>query len=392
MCAEDSYGYYVYKNQKSHNKYDVITKAERVEDVKWIYNDEYFSSFDWTKEPVDSLPNLYAARARKLREQYDYVILMYSGGSDSFNILDTFVNYNIKLDEVVHLINYEGSKDKKSFQNKEVFYVAKPKVDALIKEKRLLTTSRVIDITSRSINGFNSKTKFDFIHTINNFASPHNQSKTTLYLEVEKWRNLVSSGKKICFLWGGEKPYVNYIDEKWFFYFIDIISLRRQIGNSSEMTGNNGVTNELFYWAPTFESTQIMIKQAHLIKNYFSVESNLEYLQTIQYGTGEEITGRFNTKNGKIINLGGEILKKLIYPNWNSLDCVMLKSPTGSILSSRDSWFWKDVYHPSTVIFLNGILHFRKTIKKCWIQGYIAHNGVIYPKCIRRIESKRYYL
>jgi hypothetical protein len=392
MYDQDSYGYYLFNNQKSYNKYDVISKAEQIEDVKWIYNDEYFSSFDWTKEPAPNLPDLYAARALKLRQQYDYIILMYSGGSDSFNILDTFVNYDIKLDEVAHLINYEGSKNKNNFQNKEIFDVAIPKIDKLINQKRLSTISRVVDITKREINGFNSKTKFDFIHTINNFASPYSQAKTKLYLEVKKWRDLVAAGKKLCFIWGAGKPKVRYQDSKYFFYFMDVIDLRRSVGFSDQMIGDDGPIDELFYWAPTFESTQIMIKQAHLIKNYFSIEHNLNFLQQIRYRAGEEMSGRFSTSTDKNIYLGGELLKKLIYPNWNSLDGIMLKSPSGVILSSRDDWFWKDVNHPATTIFLNGILHLRNTIKQCWIEDYISYNNELYPKKIRVIATKSYYL
>jgi len=391
MYNSDNYGYYVYKNQKFYSKYDIITKAEHLSEVTWIYNDEYFSSFDWTKEPVNSLPDLYAARARKLREQYDYIILMYSGGADSFNILNTFINYDIKIDEVAHLINYEGSKDKNNHLNKEVFYVSKPKVDALIKEKNLSTTSRIIDITNRVISYFNSKTKFDFIHAINSYGSPHLFARTKLYLEVDVWKKLVSSGKKVCFIWGSDKPKVNYQDGKYFFRFVDG-GVHGSIPPEDQLVENGAPTNELFYWAPTFESTQIMIKQAHLIKNYFSVESNLEYLKTIRYLENEEICGRYMKENSKQIMLGGELLKKIIYPNWDPSDNLKLKSPTGTLLNIGSEWFWGNNDNSSSKIYLNGIAHVLHSMRPCWKDGFIVQHNKLFPRKIKPIFSKNYCL
>jgi len=49
----------------------------------------------------ESLDFLYALRARQLREKYDYLVLYFSGGADSTNILKTFIDNNIFLDEIV---------------------------------------------------------------------------------------------------------------------------------------------------------------------------------------------------------------------------------------------------------------------------------------------------
>ena len=82
----------------------------------------------------------------------------------------------------------------------------------------------------------------------------------------------------------------------------------------------------------------------------------------------------------------------MIYSNWNPIDTVSFKSPTGNLLSSRDEWFWKDVNDDAAKIFLNGLFHMRKTIKKPWIQDYIFHAGKIYPKTVTRIYSQPYFL
>ena len=56
---------------------DVMSIANDPLSVSWHYNDTFFSSFDWTKEPKESLSSLYIKKAEQLRNDYDYLILMY---------------------------------------------------------------------------------------------------------------------------------------------------------------------------------------------------------------------------------------------------------------------------------------------------------------------------
>jgi hypothetical protein len=65
--------------------------------VEFIFNDQLYSKFNWTVEPDLTLEQLYAARAWELRNKYDYLVLHFSGGADSTNILETFIKNNIFL-------------------------------------------------------------------------------------------------------------------------------------------------------------------------------------------------------------------------------------------------------------------------------------------------------
>jgi hypothetical protein len=47
-----------------------------------------------------SLQDMRGGKAMQLRDQYDYLILAYSGGADSDNILKVFQQNKIHLDEV----------------------------------------------------------------------------------------------------------------------------------------------------------------------------------------------------------------------------------------------------------------------------------------------------
>jgi hypothetical protein len=88
-------GFYSVGNKIFHNKIQAILEANKtLADVDWNFNRAILDHLDWTTEPATSLKDLYAARARQIREQHDYVILMVSGGADSTNILYSFLYCN----------------------------------------------------------------------------------------------------------------------------------------------------------------------------------------------------------------------------------------------------------------------------------------------------------
>jgi len=72
--------------------------------IHWDFNKKVFSLYDWTKEPVEDVNYFYDKRVKELRQQYDYIIFFYSGGYDSHNILKTFIDNNIHIDEIIKCI------------------------------------------------------------------------------------------------------------------------------------------------------------------------------------------------------------------------------------------------------------------------------------------------
>lgn len=66
-----------------------------------------FDFIDWSKEPAETFKELCKQRAQQIRDTNDYVILYFSGGSDSTTVLNAFVDNGIFIDEVV-TANFEG--------------------------------------------------------------------------------------------------------------------------------------------------------------------------------------------------------------------------------------------------------------------------------------------
>ena len=115
FSEKNRFGYYSVGEYCTYSKVDAIEIGSRLnQSVIWHFNDEVFDTLDWTKEPEPSLWDLYSARARQIREKYDYLVLFYSGGADSNNILNSFVRNGIHLNEVVQWTNWEVTKDREN--------------------------------------------------------------------------------------------------------------------------------------------------------------------------------------------------------------------------------------------------------------------------------------
>ena len=98
-------GYYVVGNKIFRHKVYAMQEATRQRmnptDVTWVFNNDVYDSLDWKTVKSVPLTDMYRLRAQQLREKYDYLILSFSGGGDSTNVLDSFVMNKIRLDEVV---------------------------------------------------------------------------------------------------------------------------------------------------------------------------------------------------------------------------------------------------------------------------------------------------
>lgn len=94
--------YYHVDGRRTNSKVEAFILANGdPSKVEWSFMDEFWAKQDWSQEPTDSFEDLLVERAIQIREQSSYVALWLSGGYDSQTILDTFVNNNIKIDEIL---------------------------------------------------------------------------------------------------------------------------------------------------------------------------------------------------------------------------------------------------------------------------------------------------
>ena len=85
-------GYYQHNGNDYPNKWEALANCPAGEHVHWNFNDEIYSKYDWSKEPIHDLYELYKMRAIQIREEYDNVIVYFSGGIDSVCAIRSFLD------------------------------------------------------------------------------------------------------------------------------------------------------------------------------------------------------------------------------------------------------------------------------------------------------------
>lgn len=96
-------GHYTVGDSWFYSNRDALEAGHRTsEPVAWHYYDDVWaqahSAGHWRNQ---SLKELYYARARQIREQYDYVAVMFSGGWDSRNIIESFSAQGLRIDDII---------------------------------------------------------------------------------------------------------------------------------------------------------------------------------------------------------------------------------------------------------------------------------------------------
>ena len=96
-------GHYTVGEQWFYSNRDALAAGHRTgQPVAWHYYDDVWSTAHsaghWRNQ---SLKELYYARARQIREQYDYVAVMFSGGWDSRNIIESFAAQGLRIDDII---------------------------------------------------------------------------------------------------------------------------------------------------------------------------------------------------------------------------------------------------------------------------------------------------
>lgn len=279
----------------------------------FYYYDNVFEKVNWKIEPSQTLDELYAERAQKIRDEYEYVIVCYSGGNDSSNILETFYYNNIHIDEIVIVGSFDQDKADVSLDenhNSDLYLNAFP----LLKTLNLPNTKiTVIDYSKlfRDINQFSLIQKYgkEWIKHIGTHKSPHN-------LFWNEFRKHVgpNSTKNTAWIMGSEKVNISYKLDIPYVQFND--STINSYGMNYDDENFHRVN---FYSDPDPIAINIQIKQAHV------------YHKLWLLGTAEQR----NTMG--FVSIHTKVKNKLFYQPKNPLPFQSSKSKS-TFLSARDKF------------------------------------------------------
>lgn len=322
-------GFYQLGSEMIFNKVQALVQATRTKQFpEWNFNRDIFGAMDWTLDPGSDIRLLYQQRAQQLREQYDYIRLEFSGGSDSFTALHAFVSNNIHIDEVVFRYPKTGEKEvcEDPFNYKaentlsEAKYAAFPALTWL-RDQAPRTKITVHDYSENMISSTHDES---WVYGTKDYFQPGHAFKHSKLGHADH-RRQADSGVRTCILYGVDKPKICIQDKKWYAYFLDITA------NTAVTDAGNydNLITEYFFWTPDYPL--ILLRQAHIIKNWFDQPCN-HFLQYVCRWPNYSFVHK---------NAYESIVKPLIYPDYDPAT-FQTNKPTNSFYNEMDFWFYKN--------------------------------------------------
>ena len=218
--------------------------------------DDVFDTLDWTKEPEESYVLLLKERALQLRDEYDYIRLYYSSGSDSETCLQTFMKNNIPIDEIVVVHQGTANNLDKLESDREITRRAIPNLKKY--ESQLPNTKISIFGTERDhfVKVF---THSDYREIAQVVHIKHMHYPSIAYQIFPELQEIHNKTTKVCNLSPNLKPKLFLVDGIFYSNYNDTEV-------ASFLIGENNV---FFFTDPTFP--KLHLKQLHLLKNYFKL-------------------------------------------------------------------------------------------------------------------------
>jgi hypothetical protein len=358
------YGYYQVGDLSTFSKVEALEWCRRFgHQIQYRFNDAVFDAHNWTVEPTATLTELYQRRARQIRDKYDYLVLFYSGGADSHNMLQSFVSQGIYVDEICSFGSLQGDGDRDSFFNREVFETSAPFAQNLIDTNPVYKTTkfRFIDLSTLIAGLFDRVGIDEFAYLSNSTVSINNVARQWLRDWDPDFQKIMES-KSMCFVWGHDKPRTMHRDGKFGIHFMDIND--NCVGPRVQHLNNPQWHDELFYNSP--EAVDLIIKQAHEIMR-FTKSTGPDHPGWTKRVTGLGHYIHHQGSEWQAYWLTQNTISAIVYPWFNPAQFYQNK-PNNSITSERDTWFWKDQIVSSS--FWTAI----NLVKNQWGDLWLNHN------------------
>lgn len=314
----EKYGYWETSGLKFERKIDsLIYASQKGSEVKFVYHDSVWKNFDKSLLGKVSLKELYRARAQQLRDSYEYLILYYSGGADSHNVLMSFINNNIKLDEIIvkwpkalvdgklYIPNTKDNTARNIWS--EWNYTIKPSLDWLKSNHpdiKITIKDYAENITIKSF-----ETTFE---TLNHTRAGVLQSFSTFGNDTIK--------KKIGHIFGIDKPSLIISGDDIFMFFNDLSTTMLYADKAHDADPNN---IECFYWTP--DMPLLAFEMAYRVAEYFVF--NKDKRNFLQFGIDKSLTIQFQNN----------VSKAICYDTWDYTK-FQADKPVSAI--RQDKWFW----------------------------------------------------
>ena len=314
----EKFGYWQTKGLKFKKKVDALVYASQIgEKVKFVYHDKVWKNFDRSVLGKVSLNQLYKERAQQLRDSYDYLILYYSGGADSHNVLMSFINNNIKLDEIsvkwpkplvdgkLYTPNTKDNTSRNIWS--EWDYTIKPSLDWL------KSNHPDIKIT---IKDYTEKITIKALESIFEIS---NHNRAGLLQSFTTFDNNITK-RKTGHIFGIDKPTLTYLDDNLYMFFNDL-STTMLYADKPDDADTNDI--ECFYWTP--DMPLLAFEMAYQVGEYYNI--NKDKRKFLKFDTTLNLSVQFQN----------DVCKSICYDTW---DHKKFQADKPLSATRQDKWFW----------------------------------------------------
>ena len=332
-------GYYTVNGKVFCWRVDALQEATRTNtQPQWHFNDSEFSKVDWRTPTGIPITELYRMRAQQLRNKYDYLVVAWSGGADSTTIVDSFLQNNIPLDEILIAWPVSQSKGK---------YTLNGSVDASnMPSEWDYTIQPKIDFYQRNY----PKLKITVCDYLQDDLKLHEDVEDTVYMmekysyvSVKKYRaidDVINARNKqynnVALIGGIAPAQPIIVDDYFAIHFFD--SMMNSFIRTAHRLDGSPRRVEFFYSSPDFP--ELMKEQAHLLYNYFS--KNTKYVPMLSKLSMQPDRTLKSVNIKKDTELLRHIRKGVLYPNWD-LNIFQVNKPELSIsFCEWYSWFYNN--------------------------------------------------
>ena len=210
--------YFTVGDKKYYSDMDALRNSNGAE-VNFQLNYNFIKNGNWKKRPTESIYDLFDTHTKIIYEKYEQIILMYSGGTDSHTILESFIRCGIR-----DVIIYESSFVEQK-QVKERWNITQDMLKSLSRYKqtfkdlnyKVLSAGAgedfsVQDVPNRGITKVIDETMPQKLIDISHHGSYHRLTNNA----NDKLR--INTKRKTAVVWGFSKPSLRIFNNQWHWY------------------------------------------------------------------------------------------------------------------------------------------------------------------------------
>jgi hypothetical protein len=207
-------------NQKFLSDIEAIKhKNDNGGDIKFKLNFDFVKNFNWKKNPSETITRYQDLHCQILKEKYDNIILLYSGGTDSHTILTSLIRNNVR-----NVTLYEATNSEHKSVSLRLKLI-KSTLKDLEKYKQIFKNLNYKVITSalQDSDDLIANTEKE-LEAIINHVKPQKlidiQHSGSYYraFSDKNYKHILNTSKKTCVIWGFEKPRIKIHEGYWCWY------------------------------------------------------------------------------------------------------------------------------------------------------------------------------